>query len=149
MKKQKQKLNGKLYCLGLACVFIFTGCVSSGKKDQIVKIQKVRIKQLEKQLQSKNKTIEKLKVQKWVNKPVQMSSKVALQPLKKLIKQKRWVEALKMSYQLKNKYPRSRRLAYYRIKILKKMGLSKQAAREAQHLRKLRSKNRTKGARQL
>lgn len=85
-----------------------------------------------------------MKADRWANKPVKIDEGLALRPLKKQIKKKQWVEALKTSRHLKRKYPNSVKLAFYRYSIFKKMGLKKQAMTELKTAKSLREKNRRK-----
>lgn len=135
----RKKMN-KYSCLLLSTLFIVSGCANSQKRAKLMAIQKRRIAKLEKQLSVKQKTIEKMKVQRWVGQPVQTPEKVAFAKLRKLIKNKQWVLALKESSRLKNTHPRSVSLMEYRYKVFKKMGLTKQAIREYKKMQSLRAR---------
>lgn len=140
MMKKKLKLIGIKHCLLLSTLIIFAGCSTSPEKqDQIMSVQKRRIANLEKALDQKQKVITELKANRWANKPVKKSLKLALRPMIKQIKLKNWVKALKMSSDLKEKYPNSLILTKYRYSIFKKMGLDNQALQEKQRFDKLQA----------
>ena len=147
MTKKKSLSTVNKYCLWFLCLFIVSGCATESKRDQIVGIQKVRIKKLEKQLKQQNKIIAQLKAKKWIKAPVKKSASRALKPLKTLINNNQWVAALKLSSTLKQQYPRSRKLARYRVKIFKKMGLEKQAMDELKSLKKMKARTKKRSRR--
>lgn len=144
MTEKKYKHITNKYCLWFLCLFIVSGCTTTTKRNQIVGIQKVRIKKLEQRIKKQDKLIAKLKAQKWAKKPVKKSSALALKPLKAHIKNKQWVAALKLSGELKKQYPRSLKLAKYRVAIFRQMGLEKQAIKEINEIKKLRAKNKSR-----
>ena len=127
------------YCALALTVTILSGCSTPEKKQQLLSLQKRRILKLEKQVTKQTKYIDKLKAQKWTNKPVRVGEKLALRRLKKIMRQKKWVKALKLSSRIKKRYPKSRTLAKYRYVIFSKMGLTKQADSENRRFRKLQA----------
>jgi hypothetical protein len=134
MTKKKYNSIQNKYCLSLLSLIIFIGCSTSKKEDEIARLQRVRIQKLERRVARQDKIITDLKQSRWIKKPADFSEGQALLPLKKLMTEKRWVEALKKSSELKRRYPNSRLLSRYRVTIFKKMGLKKQAHKEAQSI---------------
>lgn len=122
-------------------VLIFAGCANFDKQGDLVKIQKQRINKLERQLSYKQKQVDRLKLRRWMNKPVSAQSGKQFVRLKKLVKAKKWVMALKESNRLKRMYPKSVKVAMYRAQIFKKMGLRKQAESERRSAKDLRARN--------
>lgn len=137
MKKTFFKITVNKYCLPLMLLLIFSGCSSSEKKNELLSLQKRRIQKLETQLEKKEQVIQKLKTDRWLNKPIHKHEKLALLPLNKLIKDKRWAQALRLSSELKKSYPNSVKLRVQRYKIFSKLGLKKQALNERRAAKKL------------
>jgi hypothetical protein len=140
MVKKKWNLYRNKYCLWILGVFIFTGCSLKSKRSDLLGLQQIRIKKLEQQLAVKNETIAKMKMQKWVQAPPPKPISYAIRPLQRLLKEKKWVQALKLSSKMKTDYPNSKRLARYRVVIFRKMGLNKQATQELKRFKRLISK---------
>ncbi len=144
MIKKKYKLNINKYCLWIIGLIIFTGCASQTKREDLIGIQKIRIRKLEQQLAKKNEALAKIKMKKWVSGAPQPPESVAFKALRQQIKKKQWVAALKLSAALKKKYPQSVQLSRYRIGIFRKMGLKKQAIEELNYLKKQVAKKKRK-----
>ena len=141
MKKKYKKILNKC-CFWIIPLIIVSGCSGKTKRDQLLKLQRVRIQKLERHLQAKENLIENLKAQRWVRSPVQKPVALELKALKGLIRKKDWVGALKLSGKLKKDYPRSIPLAKYRASIFKKMGLRKQARAEIRRAKRWRAQSR-------
>lgn len=143
----KKIFNRKInkYCLALSLVFIFSGCSSPSKKNQLLSLQQRRIKKLEHQLKKKDRQIQKLKTSRWVNKPIRKDETLAFKPLRQLIRQKNWPRALQVSSELKKQYSSSAQLRIYRYQIFSKMGLLEQANQEKRMARKLITSHNKKG----
>ncbi|MCJ8278251.1 MAG: hypothetical protein HRT44_08265 [Bdellovibrionales bacterium] len=139
MMKKKLFYNTFKCCFALLFITIIFGCSTKDKKNQIISLQKKRIHKLEKQLRLKNSTIKKLKVKKWANEKVVVSSKQRLSQLQSLMAKKRWVDAIQLSSKIKKQYPKSKQLRSMRIRIFQEMGLKNQARREKAILQKLRA----------
>ena len=131
--------NQNKYCLFIGLFLIFTGCSLQSKKNQLISIQKRRIKSLEAQLQKKSLEVDELKSNRLIRESHWENKKKELVSLKKLIKKKDWIPALKKSQVLKKKYPQSVKLRYYRYKILKRIGLKEQALKEKKVIKNLRA----------
>ena len=142
MNEKKYYSYKNKYCLWILCLFIVSGCANKTKQSRVIGIQKIRIKRLEQQLAAKNKIIEDIKTDKLIRTPPPVPLSKALLPLKKKMRKKQWVSALKLSSELKKQYPTSLRLAKYRIAIFKKMGLEKQASSEVHSIKKIISSKR-------
>jgi collagenase-like PrtC family protease len=126
-------------CVFVLLIFIVSGCTSSTKKSEILAIQNKRIVKLEKQLKQKQILIDQLKVNKWINKSNRSDDLNSMNQLKSLMTEKKWIEALKISGQLKKKNSRSITLAYYRSIIFKNMGLRTQEKSELDLLQNLKA----------
>ncbi len=138
MKKNKLFNNRNYSCFVFILTTTLAGCLSSGpsvKEKKVIGIQKKRIHQLEKQLAQKKQQLEKLKTHKWLR--VKPQSQKALHGLKKKLREGQLVEALRESAQLKQKYPKSVELGKLRVMIFQKMGLKKQAQKEALSVEKI------------
>ena len=134
-------------CTVIGFVFMISGCSTVGKQDKLLELQKRRIVKLEKALRVKDRQLAKLKGKKWAS----LSQKrAAVARLDKLMAQKKWVEALKLSTDLKTKNPKSLKIARSRHRIFKAMGLKKQARGEMQLYRRLKqAKKKSKQVRRL
>lgn|GEM_PF-2899299 len=126
-------LRYSLFTVVLGISFLQAGCANSQHKKEIIEIQKNRIEKLEKYARKQKRTIEKLKAKAWSKPPVEDSSAGQSQ-LEKLIRQKKWVSALKKSSELRERYPNSEKVLETRIFILRKMGLNKEANVEQKNL---------------
>lgn len=69
--------------------------------------------------------------------PIVIDEKLAFEPLKRLIEEKNWIEALNESGKLKKHYNNSFQFHAYRHEIFKNMGLKKQAMEEQEILKSL------------
>lgn len=131
--------------MSLFLIFIVSGCATESKKSQLLSLQQKRIQNLEKQLELDKKLIGKMKREQWVNRPIVKDESLALRPLKLLIKKNKWGEALHLSSQLKDQYPKSVRLRIYRHNIFKKMGLTQQAENEKNMARNILTSRKNTG----
>lgn len=139
MMKKKYENSKKKYCFFIVSLLIVSGCSTQDKREEILHIQKRRIHSLEQELSRKQKEIDSLKQKEWMysGKTLQQGDFLKL---KNLVAEKKWIEAVKESANLKRKFPESIQLRKYRFKIFEEMGLKKQAKRELQEMQGLRKK---------
>ncbi|MCB0379156.1 MAG: hypothetical protein KDD33_11755 [Bdellovibrionales bacterium] len=137
MMDNKKIFNKIFCCVVVVFLSILTGCSTAGKQRKIIKLQKDRILNLQKQLKQKQHQVDQLKAHKWLSPKVSMSEQASLSRLQGLMAKDNWVGALKESAKLKKAHPQSRRLLLSRVKIFNKMGLKDQARKEYAELKKL------------